>query len=70
MIEIKENVAYVKLEEARSALVRMKSELKTIPETCHTKADREYRFYLQMNISNYQTSIKLFEKKWKEDRYG
>ena len=57
MTEIKMSVG-----EARNKLSEMQLELERIPANCHNRYDREYRTYLQMNISDYENAIQAFDE--------
>jgi len=50
------------VEEARSKLSEMLLELDKVPANCSNKVDRDYRFYLEMNIKVYQTTIQAFDE--------
>lgn len=50
------------VEEARSKLSEMLLELDRIPACCQNQVERDYRFYLEMNIKVYQTTIQAFDE--------
>lgn len=50
------------VEEARSKLSEMLLELDKVPAVCSNRAERDYRFYLEMNIKVYQTTIQAFDE--------
>lgn len=57
MSEVKMSVG-----EARNKLSEMQLELERLPANCHNRVDREYRVYLQMNISTFETAIQAFDE--------
>jgi len=48
--------------EARTKLSLMLTEMEALPANSQNKVDREYRTYLQMNISDYQNAIQAFDE--------
>lgn len=48
--------------EARKKLSEMHLELERIPANCQNRVDREYRAYLQTNISTFETAIQAFDE--------
>ncbi len=48
--------------EARTKLSLMHTELEALPANSQNQADREYRVYLQTNISTYENAIQAFDE--------
>lgn len=50
------------IDDARQKLSDLQTELEQIPANCHTRADREYRIYLEMNIATFEQAIQAFDE--------
>jgi len=48
--------------EARKKLSLMLTEMESLPANSQNRVDREYRTYLQMNISDYENAIQAFDE--------